>query len=80
MTDRYTNTKKPTNTKSDSFRFTDMRPTSKWAEMTKLSFALTKKGKGSFVNKKFLLVKLVEGKGVSSEEAKELGVGQLMAR
>ena len=46
------------------FRFTDMRPTSNWADMSELSFALTKKGKQE----------------VSSEEAKELGVGQFIAR
>ena len=46
------------------FRFTDMRPTSKWADMTELRFTLTKKGRQE----------------VSSEEAKELGVGLFIAR
>ena len=41
-----------------------MRPTSKWAEMTELSYAFTKKG----------------AQRVSSDEAKELGVGEFMAR
>ena len=40
-----------------------MRPTSKWAEMTELSYTFTKKQQK-----------------VSSDEAKDLGVGEFMAR
>ena len=51
---------------SDTFRFTDMRPTSEWVEMGELSFSLTKKGGRQ--------------QKLSGDEAEELGVAEFMAR